>query len=81
MLVVRRQPVLLFQRRAPRRGRASLFGRLPTQLDVVYRGLRMPRLREDDVLAVMNSGAYFTSTATNHARRASIPSFMDIVGS
>ncbi len=65
MFLVEFHKIFLANREAPRRGRASLFGRLPTQLDVVYRGLRMPRLREDDVLAVMNSGAYFTSTATN----------------
>ena len=34
-------------------------------VDVLYRGLKLPRVQEGDVLVVMNSGAYFTSTATN----------------
>lgn len=31
----------------------------------MYRNLRMPALRVGDLLAVMDSGAYSTSTATN----------------
>ena len=34
-------------------------------MDVVYRNLPCPRLEVDDVLAVMDAGAYFTSTSTN----------------
>ncbi|MFH1467105.1 MAG: hypothetical protein ABIO70_22165 [Pseudomonadota bacterium] len=65
MFLVEHHAVFLANREAPQAGRVHLFGRLPTQLDVLYRGLRLPTLREGDVLAVMNSGAYFTSTATN----------------
>ncbi len=48
----------------PRR-RTSVFGRLPSPMDVVYRNLPLPRLEVGDLLAVMDAGAYFTSTATN----------------
>ena len=65
MFLVEHHAVFLANRDAPRRGRVDVFGRLPTQLDVLYRGLKLPRPIEGDVLAVMNSGAYFTSTATN----------------
>jgi diaminopimelate decarboxylase len=65
MFLVEYHAVFLANRDAPLGRRVSVFGRLPTQLDVLYRGLKLPRLREGDVLAVMNSGAYFTSTATN----------------
>ncbi len=65
MFLVEYHAVFLANRDAPLGRRVSVFGRLPTQLDVLYRGLKLPRLQEGDVLAVMNSGAYFTSTATN----------------
>ena len=57
--------VLLASREAPDDGRTSLFGRLPSPMDVVYRNCPLPRLVPGDVLAVMDAGAYFTSTATN----------------
>ena len=57
--------VLLANREAPIEGTTSVFGRLPSPMDVVYRNLRMPALRTGDLLAVMDAGAYFTSTATN----------------
>ena len=43
----------------------SVFGALPSPMDLVYRNLLLPPLRRGDVLAVMDAGAYFTSTATN----------------
>ena len=57
--------VLLANREAPVAGRTSVFGRLPSPMDVVYRNMPLPELEPDDVLAVMDAGAYFTSTATN----------------
>ena len=57
--------VFLASRDAPVRGRTSVFGRLPSPMDVVYRNLPLPHLKVGDVLAVMDAGAYFTSTATN----------------
>jgi diaminopimelate decarboxylase len=57
--------VFLANRDAPLEGKTSVFGRVPTGMDVVYRNLPLPRLRTGDVLAVMDAGAYFTSTATN----------------
>ena len=57
--------VLLANREAPDDGRTSLFGRLPSPMDVVYRNCPLPRLAPGDVIAVMDAGAYFTSTATN----------------
>ena len=57
--------VFLANRDAPEAGPTSVFGRVPSPMDVVYRNLPLPRLRVDDLLAVMDAGAYFTSTATN----------------
>jgi len=58
--------VLLANREAPDEARrTSVFGRIPSPMDTVYRNLRLPRLAVGDLLAVMDAGAYFTSTATN----------------
>lgn len=57
--------VLLANREAPIDGRTSVFGDVPTAMDVVYRNLPLPRLEVGDLLAVMDAGAYFTATATN----------------
>jgi diaminopimelate decarboxylase len=57
--------VLLANREAPNDGYTSVFGRLPSPMDVVYRNMVLPRLAVGDILAVMDAGAYFTSTATN----------------
>ncbi len=56
--------VLLANRDAPLEGATSVFGRLPSPMDVVYRGMPLPRLRANDLLAVMDAGAYFTATET-----------------
>lgn len=65
MFLSEHHAVLLAGREAPEDGCTSLFGRVPSPLDVLYRRLPMPRLREGDVLAVTDAGAYFTSTSTN----------------
>lgn len=57
--------LLLANREAPLEGRTSLFGRLASPMDVVYRNCPLPRLAPGDIVAVMDAGAYFTSTATN----------------
>ena len=57
--------VLLANREAPNDGCTSVFGRLPSPMDVVYRNMPLPQLAIGDILAVMDAGAYFTSTATN----------------
>lgn len=57
--------VLLANREGGNPGRVSVFGALPSPMDVVYRNLWLPSLRPGDLLAVMDAGAYFTSTATN----------------
>lgn len=58
--------VLLANREAGPDGVAtSVFGRLPSPMDVVARHLPLPRLVRGDLLAVMDAGAYFTSTSTN----------------
>jgi len=56
--------VLLASREAPASSKVSVFGSLPSPLDVVYRNLRLPPLEPGDVLAVMDAGAYFTATST-----------------
>jgi diaminopimelate decarboxylase len=45
----------------------DVFGSLPTSLDIVAFRRRLPRLRSGDVLAVMDTGAYFTSLGNNFA--------------
>jgi diaminopimelate decarboxylase len=57
--------VLLANRDAPADGRTSIYGALPSPMDVVYRNLPMPRLVPGDVLSIMDAGAYFTATSTN----------------
>jgi len=57
--------VLLANREAAPDGRTSVFGRVPSPMDLVYRNLPLPRLAPGDLLAVMDAGAYFTSTASN----------------
>lgn len=57
--------VLLANREASDDGCTSIFGALPSPMDVVYRNLPCPKLVPGDVLAVTDAGAYFTSTATN----------------
>ncbi|MBW2534350.1 MAG: hypothetical protein JRI55_22860 [Deltaproteobacteria bacterium] len=65
MFLSERHQVFLANRDAPDEGRTSVFGALPSPMDVVYRNLPCPRLQRGDLLAVMDAGAYFTSTSTN----------------
>lgn len=57
--------VFLCNRDARHNRPTSVFGKLPSPMDVVYRNLPLPRPERGDILAVMDAGAYFTSTATN----------------
>ena len=45
----------------------NVFGRVCTTADVLYKGIKLPILDEQDVLAVMDTGAYFVSTGNNFA--------------
>ena len=45
----------------------DIFGGLPTPLDIVSFRRKMPRLEAGDLLAVMDTGAYFTSLGNNFA--------------
>jgi len=47
--------------------RYDIYGSLPTPLDIVSLGRRLPELNPGDVLAVMDTGAYFTSLGNNFA--------------
>ncbi|MDH4197347.1 MAG: alanine racemase [Candidatus Aminicenantes bacterium] len=47
--------------------RYNLYGSLPTPLDFVAAERRLPPLASGDVLAVMDTGAYFTSLSNNFA--------------
>lgn len=42
-------------------------GRLCASADLLYKGIKLPRLAENDVLAVMDTGAYFVGTSSNFA--------------
>lgn len=57
--------VFLANREAANRGRTSVFGALPSPMDVVYRNLPSPVLERGDLLVITDAGAYFTSTSTN----------------
>jgi diaminopimelate decarboxylase len=50
---------------APRQGRYFVTGSLCSPEDLLYRNWPLPELRAGDVLAVMDTGAYFTSFANN----------------
>ncbi len=65
MFLSERHQVFLANREAEDDGRTSVFGALPSPMDVVYRNLPCPQLSRGDLLAVMDAGAYFTSTSTN----------------
>jgi len=45
----------------------NVFGRVCTTADLLYKGIKLPALEENDVLAVMDTGAYFVSTGNNFA--------------
>ena len=45
----------------------NIYGSLPTFLDLVAAGRELPALSPGDVLAVMDTGAYFTSLGNNFA--------------
>lgn len=45
----------------------DIFGGLPTPLDIVSFRRKMPQLEAGDLLAVMDTGAYFTSLGNNFA--------------
>jgi len=45
----------------------NILGNMPTPLDIVAPGRRMPALAPGDVLAVMDAGAYFTSLGNTFA--------------
>lgn len=47
--------------RRPRAGKVTLIGPVCFAADVIYRHIRLPRLSPGETLAVMDSGAYFTS--------------------
>ncbi len=64
MFLSEQHALLLANRDAPVAGRTNVFGRLPSPMDVVYRGAALPRLEVGDLLAVMDAGAYFTATET-----------------
>jgi diaminopimelate decarboxylase len=64
MFLSEQHAMLLANRDAASDGRTSVFGRLPSPMDVVYRSAHLPRLAVGDLLAVMDAGAYFTATET-----------------
>jgi diaminopimelate decarboxylase len=52
---------------AQRERKYRVTGSLCTQEDVLFRNKRLPVLREGDMLAIMDAGAYFTSLSNNFA--------------
>ncbi len=64
MFLSEHHALLLANREAPVRGRTQVVGRLPSPMDIVYRGAPLPHLEAGDLLAVMDAGAYFTATET-----------------
>jgi len=45
----------------------NVFGRVCTTADLLYKGIKLPILDDQDILAVMDTGAYFVSTTSNFA--------------
>jgi len=50
-----------------RTARYDLLGNLPAPLDVVAIGRELPLLEKNDIVAVMDTGAYFTALGNNFA--------------
>ena len=43
----------------------NIFGRVCTTADWLYKGIKLPKLELNDLLAVMDTGAYFIATSSN----------------
>ena len=54
----------------------TLAGHINEALDIWYKDVDLPPLAEDDVLALINAGAYSSSMASNHCMRGEFKEFL-----
>lgn len=54
----------------------SLAGNINEALDIWYRDIELPELKEDDCLVLINAGAYSSSMASNHCMRGEFKEFL-----
>ena len=52
---------------SPKSRKYTLVGNMPTPLDIISFQTELPLLNEGDTIAVMDTGAYFTSLGNNFA--------------
>ena len=69
------QPVPAVRRSGPTQ-RYTIAGHINEALDIWYRDVELPALAEDDVLCLLNAGAYSSSMASNHCMRGEFREFM-----
>ncbi len=69
------QPVPAIRRSGPQQ-RYTIAGHINEALDVWYRDIDLPSLAEDDVLVLLNAGAYSSSMASNHCMRGEYREFL-----
>lgn len=62
-----------------RKGKTStvtIIGNINEALDVWYSNIEMPEMQENDILALINAGAYSSSMASNHCMRGEFNEFL-----
>jgi len=56
--------------------KVTIAGHINEALDIFYRDIELPPLQEDDVLVLLNAGAYSTSMASHHCMRGEYREFL-----
>jgi diaminopimelate decarboxylase len=69
------QPVLA-QLRDGAPERVTIVGNINEALDVFYHNIELPPLKTDDMLVLINAGAYSSSMASNHCMRGDFKEFL-----
>jgi diaminopimelate decarboxylase len=69
------EPVPAIRRDGPAQ-RYTIAGHINEALDIWYRDINLPPLVEDDVLVILNAGAYSSSMASNHCMRGELREFL-----
>ncbi len=54
----------------------TLVGNINEALDIWYRDIELPPVAEDDVIALINAGAYSSSMSSNHCMRGKFKEFL-----
>ena len=56
--------------------RYTIAGHINEAMDVWYQNIMLPALEQDDILAILNAGAYSSSMASNHCMRGDFSEFL-----